>query len=364
MKTSILAVVFINCSNILKTMKAVYYEQFQGSVSLEELPDPSPVEGGVVLKVEATGLCRSDWHGWMGHDSDIKLPHVPGHELAGTIVELGKGVKNFKIGDRVTVPFVGGCGKCEQCETGNQQVCDKQFQPGFTHWGSFAEYVGIHYAETNLVRLPDSIGFETAASLGCRFITSYRAVVHQGKVQPEQWVAVHGCGGVGLSAIMIAKAYGAKVIAIDINEAALQLASSIGADFCINSNHENPIEAVKALSQGGVHVSLDALGNKTTAYNSVANLRKRGKHIQVGLLAGDDFEPRLPMQLVVANELEIIGSHGMQAHAYPEMLALIEAGKLKPELMIQRTIGLKDVCGLLPKMGQAGQVGVSVVTEF
>lgn len=361
---SILAVVFINCSNILKSMKAVYYEEFQGPVSLKELPDPSPVAGGVVLKVEATGLCRSDWHGWMGHDADIKLPHVPGHELAGTIVELGKGVKHFKVGDRVTVPFVGGCGKCEQCETGNQQVCDNQFQPGFTHWGSFAEYVGIHYAETNLVKLPENIAFETAASLGCRFITSYRAVVHQGKVQEGQWVAVHGCGGVGLSAIMIAKAYGARVIAIDINDAALQLASSIGADFCINSTYENPVESVKALSQGGAHVSLDALGNKVTSYNSVANLRKRGKHIQVGLLAGDDFEPRLPMQLVVANELEIIGSHGMQAHAFPEMLALIKAGKLKPELMIQKRVALTDVCKLLPAIGNEGQVGVSVVTKF
>ena len=156
-------------------MKAAFYSKYQGPISIENLPDPTPVEGGVILKVEATGLCRSDWHGWMGHDTDIKLPHVPGHELAGTIVELGKGISKFKIGDRVTVPFVSGCGKCEQCHSGNHQVCDHQFQPGFTHWGSFAEYVGIHYADTNLVQLPPEISFETAASLGCRFITSFRA---------------------------------------------------------------------------------------------------------------------------------------------------------------------------------------------
>lgn len=344
-------------------MKAVYYDRFKGPISVENLPDPTPVEGGVVLKVEATGLCRSDWHGWMGHDADIRLPHVPGHELAGTIVETGQGVSRFKVGDRVTVPFVGGCGQCEQCHSGNEQVCDNQFQPGFTHWGSFAEYVGIHYAETNLVKIPESVAFDTAASLGCRFITSYRAVVHQAKVQAEQWMAVYGCGGVGLSAIMIAKAFGARVIAIDIKEEALQLASTVGADFCINSIHQNPVEAVKELTQGGAHISLDALGNKITAYNSVANLRKRGKHIQVGLLAGDDFEPRLPMQLVVANELEIIGSHGMQAHAYPAMLELIESGKLRPEVMIQNRISLEDVCELLPKMGSGGQAGVSVVTK-
>ncbi len=350
--------------NFSKPMKAICYEEFQGGIFLKDLPIPKAVDGGVVLKVEATGLCRSDWHGWMGHDSDIKLPHVPGHELAGTVIELGNGVSKFNIGDRVTVPFVGGCGKCEQCATGNHQVCDYQFQPGFTHWGSFAEYVGIHYADTNLVRLPDEVSFETAASLGCRFITSFRAVVHQGKVAANQWVAVHGCGGVGLSAIMIAKAFGARVIAIDINDEALALAKNLGAKFTINSLKDNPIQSVKTITQGGAHLSLDALGNRQTAYNSVANLRKRGKHIQVGLLAGDDFEPRLPMQLVVANELEIIGSHGMQAHAYPEMMQMIAEGKLEPEKMIKRRVSLEDICELLPRMGRENSVGVSVVTQF
>ncbi|WP_420387688.1 zinc-dependent alcohol dehydrogenase family protein [Roseivirga sp.] len=343
-------------------MKAALYETFGGPITIEQLPDPEAIANSVVLKVEATGLCRSDWHGWMGHDADIRLPHVPGHELAGTVAAIGKGIKRFNVGDRVTVPFVGGCGNCEQCASGNHQVCDYQFQPGFTHWGSFAEHVCIHYADTNLVKLPDNISFDTAASLGCRFITSYRAVVHQGKVQSGQWVAVHGCGGVGLSAIMIAKAHGAQVIAIDINESALQLAKQLGADTCIEATKTSPVEAVKDITQGGAHLSLDALGNKQTAYNSIANLRKRGRHIQVGLLAGDDFEPHLPMQLVVANELEILGSHGMQAHAYPEMLAMIESGRLQPEQLIQKRVSLEDVCHILPNMGNSNQVGVSVVT--
>lgn len=345
-------------------MKAAYYTKFQGPVSIENLPDPTPVEGAVVLKVEATGLCRSDWHGWMGHDADIELPHVPGHELAGTIVELGKGVSKFKVGDRVTVPFVGGCGNCEQCDSGNHQVCDNQFQPGFTHWGSFAEYVAIHYADVNLVKLPEEVSFEIAASLGCRFITSYRAVAHQGKVKPEQWVAVHGCGGVGLSAVMIAKALGAQVIAIDINDMTLGLAKSVGADFTINAKEQNPIEAVKELSMGGAHVSLDALGNRHTAYNSVANLKKRGKHVQVGLLAGDDYEPRLPMHLVVANELEIIGSHGMQAHAYPEMMDRIAKGQIEPGDMIKHRISLEEGVALLPKLDSVQSTGVTLITEF
>jgi len=195
-------------------MRAAVYDTFQGPVTIQNVSDPTPKPNGVVVKVTATGLCRSDWHGWMGHDSDIRLPHVPGHELAGTIEAIGKEVLNFKVGDRVTVPFVCGCGSCGQCISGNHQVCDHQSQPGFTHWRSFAEYVALDYADTNLVKIPDEISDITAATLGCRFITSFRAIVAQGKVTGGQYVAVHGCGGVGLSAIMIAHALGAQVLSL------------------------------------------------------------------------------------------------------------------------------------------------------
>ncbi len=345
-------------------MRAAYYSKFEGPITIENLPDPEPVEGGVVLKVEATGLCRSDWHGWMGHDPDIELPHVPGHELAGTVVQIGKEVSKFKVGDRVTVPFVSGCGNCEQCSSGNHQVCDYQFQPGFTHWGSFAEYVGIHYAETNLVHLPSSISFETAASLGCRFITSYRAVVHQGQASENQWVAIHGCGGVGLSAIMIANALGAKVIAIDIDLEKLEFTKAIGAHHTINANKQDVVESIKELTKGGVHISVDALGSKETCFNSIANLRKRGKHIQVGLMAGADYLPSIPMHLVVANELEVIGSHGMQAHRYPEMLEKIESGLLQPQKLIGDLISLEEGVKILPQMNEFHGVGVKVINQF
>ncbi|HLP67358.1 MAG TPA: alcohol dehydrogenase catalytic domain-containing protein, partial [Rhizobium sp.] len=194
-------------------MRAMYYEAFEKMPEIRVLPDPTPTENGVVIKVEASGLCRSDWHGWMGHDPDIRLPHVPGHELAGVIAATGRGVMRYKVGDRVTVPFVSGCGRCGECRSGNQQVCEAQFQPGFTHWGSFAEYVAIDYADQNLVHLPEEMDFATAASLGCRFATSFRAVADQARVKGGEWVAVHGCGGVGLSAIMIAAALGANPIA-------------------------------------------------------------------------------------------------------------------------------------------------------
>ena len=346
-------------------MKAVVFEQFSAPPSIQQVPDPAPAPHGVVVKVMANGVCRSDWHGWMGHDPDIQLPHVPGHELSGVVEAVGKDVTKWRIGDRVTVPFVGGCGTCPECHTGNHQVCDAQFQPGFTHWGSFAEYVGIHYADVNLVALPDTLAFDTAASLGCRFVTSFRAVVDQGRVSAGQWVAVHGCGGVGLSAIMIASAAGANVVAVDISEQALALARQLGAVATVNANQvADVVEAVVEITQGGAHVSLDALGHPTTCFNSISNLRKRGKHVQVGLMLADHSTPAIPMSKVIANELEILGSHGMQAHRYDAMLAMIQSGKLAPEKLIGRRITLEESVQALINMDKFEGVGVTVVTEF
>lgn len=346
-------------------MKAIVYNQFKGPMSIENVVDPSPSSNGVVIEVGATGLCRSDWHGWMGHDDDIELPHVPGHELAGTVVELGSDVTHWQVGDRVTMPFVCGCGTCGECESGNHQVCDNQFQPGFTHWGSFAEYVAIDYADTNLVRLPDEMAFTTAASLGCRFVTSFRAVVDQGKVQSGQWVAVHGCGGVGLSAIMIAKALGAYVIAVDIDNEKLEFTRSLGADLVVNASETDDVgQYIKEQTKGGVHVSIDALGHPITCVNSIQCLRKRGKHIQVGLLLGEQSTPNIPMAPVIAYELEIIGSHGMQAYRYANMLAMIKSGKLAPEKLLGKTISLSDAIEELPKMNDFSGTGVTVVDTF
>ena len=346
-------------------MKAILYDKFQGPLTIQNVPDPTPKSHGVVVKVLATGLCRSDWHGWMGHDPDISLPHVPGHELAGIIEAVGIEVKNFKVGDRVTVPFVCACGHCEQCDSGNHQVCDAQTQPGFTHWGSFAEYVALDQADVNLVKVPEAIDDETAALLGCRFITSFRAIVHQAGVSEGQYVVIHGCGGVGLSAIMIAHALGAHVVAVDIREESLQLAKDLGAMATVNaSSAHDVVGEVQALTKGGAHISLDALGSQETCFNSIANLRKRGKHIQVGLMTGDHQHPKIPMDQVVANELEILGSHGMQAFKYPEVFELIRSGKIDLKKFVKKTISLEEAITALPKMKAFEESGVSIINKF
>ncbi|MBX9469934.1 MAG: zinc-dependent alcohol dehydrogenase family protein [Rhizobium sp.] len=346
-------------------MRAMYYEQFGAAPEIRTLPDPTPTNSGVVVSVEATGLCRSDWHGWMGHDPDIKLPHVPGHELAGTISAVGRDVRRFKLGDRVTVPFVSGCGHCMECRSGNQQVCEEQFQPGFTHWGSFAEYVAIEYADQNLVHLPEEISYETAASLGCRFATSFRAVVDQGRLQGGEWLAVHGCGGVGLSAIMIGAALGANVVAIDIAEDKLALARELGATVAIDSRSVADVsEAVREVTGGGAHVSVDALGHPQTCCNSILNLRRRGRHVQVGLMLADHATPAIPMARVIAHELEIYGSHGMQSWRYDAMLRMILSSKLSPDRLIGRRITLTDAAPALATMDSFRENGITIIDRM
>jgi alcohol dehydrogenase len=334
-------------------------------VTIETLPDPSPPAGGVVLQVAASGLCRSDWHGWMGNDADIRLPHVPGHELAGVVAAVGAGVRRCKVGDRVTLPFVCGCGECGECKSGNHQVCDHQFQPGFTAWGSFAEYVAIRYADVNLVSLPDEIDAVTAAGLGCRFITSFRAVVDQARVMEGEWVAVHGCGGVGLSAVMIARAAGARVVAVDIQADRLKLAGELGAECTVLAGETvDVVAAIRETTTGGAHVSVDALGSPETCLNSVSCLRKRGRHVQVGIMKAGEHQVRIPIDQVIAWELEILGSHGMQAHRYGAMLEMIVEGRLHPEKLIGSTIPLSEVPVELAAMDRFQGAGMTVINRF
>jgi len=302
----------------------------------------------------------------LGHDPDIRrLPHVPGHELSGIVEETGKRVTRWKKGDRVTVPFVCACGTCPECSSGNHQICDRQTQPGFTHWGSFAELVAIRHADVNLVRLPEDMSFVTAASRGCRFATSFRAVLAQGRVAAGEWVAVHGCGGVGLSAVMIAAALGARVVAVDIDPEVLELCESLGAEVTIDGRVEEDVAGrIHELTGRGAHVSIDALGGAITAANSIRCLRKRGRHVQIGLLAGDDYRPRLPMELLIGRELEIIGSHGMQAHRYEDMLEMITVGTLEPQRLIGKTIPLEEAPQELQSMTDFGAVGITVIDRF
>jgi alcohol dehydrogenase len=326
-----------------------------------EVADPECPADGVIIEVAATGVCRSDWHAWRGHDP-VELPNIPGHEFAGVIAAVGADVSGWQIGDRVTVPFVLGCGRCEFCLAGDAQVCPDQLQPGFTLPGSFAQRVAVPRAQANLVRLPDTVSFVAAAALGCRFATSFRAVVAHGGVQPDQWVAVHGCGGVGLSAVMIAKAFGAKVVAVDRSAEALATAGQLGADELVNGAEVADVATeVVQRTGGGAHIGIDAVGHPAIAAASVSSLRRRGRHVQVGLLLGAAARTALPMDRVIAWELAVLGSHGMPAVDYPAMLELLATGALEPERLVTRRVGLDDGGAALAAMDDPAGPGITVI---
>ncbi len=341
-------------------MRALVVAAAGSRPDVRDVPRPAAPTGGVVVRVVATGMCRSDWHAWAGHD-EVSFPHVPGHELAGELVEVGTGVTRWSVGDRVTVPFVCGCGRCEWCLGGNAQVCPDQEQPGFTHWGSFAEYVALHAADTNLVAIPERVDFATAASLGCRFATAYRALVGRARVTEGEWLTVIGAGGVGLSAVMIARALGARVVAVDRNREALAVAAELGADHTLLADGTDIPSAVGDLTGGGSHVAIDAVGSEQTCADAILSLRRRGRLVQVGLLPPIDGHPRVPMSRVIGWELDVLGSHGMAATDYPGMLALIEAGSLQPQRLIERTIGLDEAADLLPRFDQATVAGMTMI---
>ncbi len=322
------------------------YEAVAGPLSIHEVADPECPVDGAVVRVEATGICRSDWHAWRGHDP-VPLPNIPGHEFAGVVARVGADVTRFAVGDRVTVPFVNGCGRCDWCLAGDAQVCPDQTQPGFTHPGSYAELVQVRAADFNLVRLPDGVDAVTAAALGCRFATAFHAVTRQGRLAADEWLAVYGCGGVGLSTILIGKALGARIVAVDPSESARARATELGADHVLATPD---VDAVLEITGGGAHVSVDALGSSATASASIRTLRRRGRHVQVGLMLADHADAPLPWGPVISKELEVVGSHGMAAVDYPALLAMVADGRLDVGRLIGKVVTLEDAPAELAAM--------------
>lgn len=350
-------------------MRAAVLEAINQPFVVRDVPTPPLVSGGVIVRVEANGICRSDWHVWRGDWSWVgivpTLPMVIGHEFCGVVEEVGEGVTRWKKGDRVIVPFSGGEGTCEWCRTGHHNVCDTPVIPGLAYGGGYGRYSSVPSADVNLVRLPDEVGFVEAASMGCRFMTSFHGVVDQAKVRPGEWVAVHGSGGIGLSAIQIATALGARVIAVDVADDKLGFAKEMGAEATVNAARDDVPAAIAELTGGGAHVSVDALGIATTCVNSILSLRKRGRHLQIGLTtdAEQGMVP-VPIDVIVFKELQIVGSLGMQAPHFAAMLAMVEARKLDPGKLVSRTVGLEDVTSVVESMGSYATTGVTVIDRY
>ena len=343
-------------------MRAAVYERFEGQIDVVDVPDPSPRPDEAVVEVTAVGLCRSDYHGWHGTDPDIVCPHVGGHEFVGRVVAVGNAVQRVRMGDRIMVPFVCGCGECEPCRRGHHQVCRRQEQPGFTRWGAFAQYTTIPFADVNAVHVPEAVSDEAAALVGCRVSTAYRGVIEQGRLAAGEVLVVHGCGGVGLAAVAFGHALGARVVAVDVSADALALARAVGADDLLDASGVAAVdEAIHELT-GGAHVSVECLGHAVTATNSVRCLRPLGRHVQIGLFPSPTAD--FPISRVIRDELEVLGVHGLSASRIPQVLAMVADGRIDPTAVVRQRLTIDDIPAALPAMGRFASPGVSLVTSL
>jgi D-arabinose 1-dehydrogenase-like Zn-dependent alcohol dehydrogenase len=342
----------------------------RGKISVENVPDAKlSDENAVIVKVKANGICRSDWHEWNGDWGWIGLtpsswPIIPGHEGCGVIAEVGKNVKKWKVGDRVIPPVTFGCGTCPRCASQRHNMCETLRIIGYHFDGLYAEYLNSPDADVpgNLIRIPDSMDFVTAASLGCRFQTAYHGTISQGDLVPGDKVAVWGCGGVGLTAIMVASSMGAYVVAVDIFDEKLELAKKLGAHAVVNAKTTPAVQAVKDLTYGGATLSIDALGIAETVQNSILCLTNRGRHVQIGLSTRDEGgQVSVPIDLITALELQIRGSLTMPAMQYQQMMNHIANGVLDPGRLVTKKVALEDAPAILESMTEYKTVGQNVV---
>ena len=345
-------------------MKAALLQAYNSPLIIEDVKDPETPKNGVTLSVLACGVCRSDWHAWTGADPDVKAPFILGHEFCGVVEEVGSDCHNWKVGDRVIAPFVLGCGTCPACSSGEATTCSTQEVPGFTIPGAFAEMIAVPRADFNLAHLPDGLDPSAAAGLGCRVTTAFRALVDRGCIRPGEWLAVHGCGGVGLSAIMLGRALGAQIVAVDIMPEKLELALQLGAHYTVNAAENDAAEAICEITKGGAHVSVEALGISATFEASVKSLRPLGRHVQIGMPTGKDERPELPLNVVYSRQLSLHGTRGMPAHRFPDLFSLLEASNIDPLAMVTQQIALDQASNALAALNDYTGAGIAVINQF
>ena len=355
-------------------MDAVVFQGVGEPLELREVDRPDCGPDEAIVETEACGICRSDWHAWQGDWDWIGLVPRPGlifgHEPVGRVVEVGDNVTRFDEGDRVTNPFNLSDGTCPYCRAGKANICESSIPMGFVGFqkGAFAEEYSVRNADQNLIEVPDDVAAEKIAGLGCRFATAFHGVTKRVDVGPGDWVAVHGCGGVGMSAIHTVNALGGNVIAIDIVEEKLDKAKELGASEGINSQNVKDVpQAVKSITDGsrGVEVSVEALGISETIQNSVNSLAPGGQHLQVGMTTSEESgQVELPIDFMVQNEREFYGTYGMPPHEYDEIFRMMRSGKIEPGRIVSETCSLGDVPNVMERLGEYDTMGIPVCSEF
>ncbi len=344
------------------TMRAAVLREYNADLAIEDVPDPVAEPGGVVLRVMACGVCRSDWHGWCGEHPRVKPGQIGGHEYCGEVVEVGAGAP-WQKGDVVVAPFILACGTCPTCQSGQSHTCPSQRLPGFVEPGAFAEYVAVPFAQ-NLARLPDALSATVAAGLGCRVTTAWHALTGRAALAPGEWLAVHGTGGIGLACLILGRAMGARVVVVDVVPEKLTHAIGLGAEAAVNARDGDTAARIIEITGGGAHVSVEALGIEATTNASIRCLRALGRHVQVGMPVGHTAQMQIDMNTVYMKNLALFGTRGMPSWRFPSLLTLVESGRVDMAPLIAREIGLSGVSAELRAFNGPTPPGVAVVTDF
>ncbi|OWT66343.1 Zn-dependent alcohol dehydrogenase [Candidimonas nitroreducens] len=357
-------------------MKAAVLHQANTSLAIEEISIGKPGPHEVLVRTVAVGVCHSDLH-FMNGVYAYPMPVVLGHEAAGVVEQVGSEVRTVKPGDHVISCLSAFCGHCEHCLTGRLSLCtskDTQRKSGeaprlhshgaavnqFANLSAFAEQMLIH--EHTLVAIRRDMPLDRAALIGCAVITGFGAIIHTGKVQPGETVAVIGCGGIGLAAINGAAIAGAgRIIAVDQVRGKLDLAKAFGATDVIDVNSGDPVEAVRTLTGGGVHHAFEAIGLKKTTEQAFGMLRRGGTATIIGMIApgtkielkGTDFlgEKRIQGSMMGSNRFPV---------DMPRMVDFYMAGKLKLDELISRRMPLKDINDAFDEL-RRGELARSVI---
>lgn len=343
-------------------MRAAVLRKYNADLALEDVADPVCESDGVVLKVLACGVCRSDWHGWSGEHPRVKPGQIQGHEYCGEVVEAGPRAP-WQKGDLLVAPFILACGTCPDCQSGNQNICASQRLPGFVEPGAFAEYVAVPFAH-NLARLPEGMSPVIAAGLGCRVTTAWHALTGRAALQAGEWLAIHGTGGIGLSALLLGRALGARVIVVDVVPEKLTHALGLGAEYAVDARDGDVAARIVEITGGGAHVSLEALGIEATTNGSIECLRPLGRHVQVGMPVGHTAHMQINMNAVYMKNLALYGTRGMPSWRYPSLLDLITRGAVDMSPLIAREIGLSGTSAELRAFNGPTPPGVAVISDF
>ena len=318
-------------------MKAAVVTSFTAPLEIQDLPIPTPAPGQVLVRIEVSGLCHTDIHAAHG-DWPVKPtpPFVPGHEGVGIVEALGEGVTARAVGDRVALPWLGhACGHCHYCVDGWETLCEEQQNTGYSIDGGFAEYAVADAAY--VVPVPDGVTPHDAAPLTCAGVTTYKAV-KVAHVQPTERVAIFGIGGLGHLALQYAKIVGGTVIAVDVDEAKLDLARDLGADHVVNAAEVDPVEAIEAL--GGADVAIVLAVIPRVFEQAFASLRRGGRLVCVGLPPESEGPMALPIFPTVLKGISVIGSIVGTRQDLTEVFDLHALGRTR---VIAETRSLDDV---------------------